>query len=151
MRHARFAKPIRRSRRLFSAGSRTRSANGSGNAGAVSTRVERAGRASGAIGMTLDAVAAALAVSRRTLIRRLAEEHASFRHILDEVRGDFARALLQDSSLSVVTSHSFCSIPNLRRSTGLCGETPQTPRAQGLTLPPLSRPVTPATRFVASP
>ena len=45
--------------------------------------------------------AAALAVSRRTLTRRLAEEHASFRQILDEVRSDFARALLQDRSLSV--------------------------------------------------
>ncbi len=72
------------------------------NAGAVSTRVrrvlvERLGQSV----MTLDAVAAALAVSRRTLTRRLAEEHASFRQILDEVRGDFARALLQDRSLSV--------------------------------------------------
>ena len=51
--------------------------------------------------LTLDAVATALAVSRRTLTRRLAEERASFRHILDEVRRDFARALLQDRSLSI--------------------------------------------------
>jgi AraC-like DNA-binding protein len=51
--------------------------------------------------LTLDAVATALAVSRRTLTRRLAEERASFRHILDEVRSDFARALLQDRSLSI--------------------------------------------------
>jgi hypothetical protein len=32
------------------------------------------------------------AVSRRTPTRRLAEERASFRQILDQVRGDFARA-----------------------------------------------------------
>ncbi len=51
--------------------------------------------------LTLDGVATALAVSRRTLTRRLAEEGASFRHILDEVRGDFARALLQDRTLSI--------------------------------------------------
>jgi AraC-like DNA-binding protein len=51
--------------------------------------------------LTLDAAATALAVSRRTLTRRLAEERASFRHILDEVRSDFARTLLQDRSLSI--------------------------------------------------
>ena len=51
--------------------------------------------------LTLDAAATALAVSRRTLTRRLAEERASFRHILDEVRSDLARALLQDCSLSI--------------------------------------------------
>jgi AraC-like DNA-binding protein len=51
--------------------------------------------------LTLDAVAQALAVSRRTLTRRLAEERVSFRQILDQVRGEFARALLQDRSLSV--------------------------------------------------
>lgn len=34
-------------------------------------------------------------VSRRTLTRRLAEEGTSFRHILDEVRCDLARGLLQ--------------------------------------------------------
>ena len=50
---------------------------------------------------TLDAMAAGLAVSRRTLTRRLAEERASFRQILDDVRRDFARALLQDRSLTV--------------------------------------------------
>ena len=51
--------------------------------------------------LTLDAVATALAVSRRTLTRRLAEERVSFRHILDEVRRDFAGTLLQDPSLSI--------------------------------------------------
>ncbi len=51
--------------------------------------------------LTLDGVASALAVSRRTLTRRLAEEHGSFRQILDSVRSDFARALLQDRSLSI--------------------------------------------------
>ncbi len=51
--------------------------------------------------LTLDAAATALAVSRRTMTRRLAEERASFRQILDQVRGDFARALLQDRSLSI--------------------------------------------------
>jgi AraC-like DNA-binding protein len=51
--------------------------------------------------LTLDAAATALAVSRRTLTRRLSEEGASFRHILDDVRRDVARALLQDRSLSI--------------------------------------------------
>ena len=51
--------------------------------------------------LTLDGVADALAVSRRTLTRRLAEERASFRQILDDVRRDFARALLRDRSLSI--------------------------------------------------
>ena len=51
--------------------------------------------------LTLDAVATILAVSRHTLSRRLAEEHTSFRHVLDEVRCDFARAFLQDRSLSI--------------------------------------------------
>jgi AraC-like DNA-binding protein len=51
--------------------------------------------------LTIDAVATALAVSRRTLTRRLADEGESFRQILDEVRRDFALALLQDRSLSI--------------------------------------------------
>jgi AraC-like DNA-binding protein len=51
--------------------------------------------------LTPDTAAKALAVSRRTLSRRLADEHTSFRHILDEVRHEFACALLQDRSLSV--------------------------------------------------
>jgi AraC-like DNA-binding protein len=71
-------------------------------AGAMSTRVrhmlvEHLGQSV----LTLDAVADGLAVSRRTLTRRLTDEHASFRQILDDVRSDFARALLQDRSLSI--------------------------------------------------
>ncbi len=72
------------------------------SAGALATRVRRVlvehlGRAV----LTLDAVAKALAVSRRTLTRHLAEEGTSFRHILDQVRCDFARALLQDRTQSI--------------------------------------------------
>ena len=72
------------------------------SAGAMSTRVrhllvEHLGQSV----LTLDAVATALAVSRRTLTRRLGEERTSFRHILDQVRCDFARGLLQDRSLSI--------------------------------------------------
>jgi AraC-like DNA-binding protein len=51
--------------------------------------------------LTLEAVATALAVSRRTLTRRLADEGASYRQIFDEVRRDFAQALLQDRSVSI--------------------------------------------------
>jgi AraC-like DNA-binding protein len=51
--------------------------------------------------LTPETVAKALAVSRRTLSRRLAEENTSFRDILDDVRHEFACALLQDQSLSV--------------------------------------------------
>jgi len=51
--------------------------------------------------LTLDAATTALALNRRTLTRRLSEEGASFRHILDDVRSDVARALLQDRSLSI--------------------------------------------------
>jgi AraC-like DNA-binding protein len=50
--------------------------------------------------LTPDAVAKALAVSRRTLSRRLADEGRSFRSILDDVRREFACALLQDRTLS---------------------------------------------------
>jgi AraC-like DNA-binding protein len=46
-------------------------------------------------------VAKALAVSRRTLSRRLGDEGTSFRNILDDVRREFACALLQDRSLSI--------------------------------------------------
>ena len=72
------------------------------SAGEMSTRVRRMlVEHLGKSVLTLDAVATALAVGRRTLIRRLAEERASFRNILDDVRSDFARALLQDRSLSI--------------------------------------------------
>ena len=85
-------------RRLENArGERDRSSDG-----AMSTRVrhlvvEHLGQST----LTLDAVATRLAVSRRTLTRRLAEERVSFRQILDDVRSDFARALLRDRSLSI--------------------------------------------------
>ena len=85
-------------RRLENAlGARDRS-----SAGTMSTRVRRLlVEHLGQSALTLDAAATALAVSRRTMTRRLAEERASFRQILDQVRGDFARALLQDRSLSI--------------------------------------------------
>jgi AraC-like DNA-binding protein len=79
--------------------------------------------------LTLDAAATALAVSRRTMTRRLAEEHASFRQILDDVQSDFARALLQDASLSIADIAFFLQYSepaafhrSFRRWTGL---TPQ--------------------------
>ena len=55
----------------------------------------------GATSMTPASVARALAVSRRTLSRRLAGEGTSFRALLNDVRREFACALLQDHSLSV--------------------------------------------------
>jgi AraC-like DNA-binding protein len=51
--------------------------------------------------LTPDVIAKALGVSRRTLTRRLSDEHTAFRSILDDVRRDFACALLQDRSLSI--------------------------------------------------
>jgi AraC-like DNA-binding protein len=85
-------------RRLENAlGVRDRSDAGTMSARVRRILVEHLGRSV----LTLDAVATALAVSRRTLTRRLAEERASFRDILDEVRSDFARALLRDRSLSI--------------------------------------------------
>ena len=51
--------------------------------------------------LTPPMVARALTVSGRTLSRRLAEEGTSFRGILDDVRHEFACALLQDRTLSV--------------------------------------------------
>jgi AraC-like DNA-binding protein len=51
--------------------------------------------------MTPEVASKMLAVSRRTLSRRLAEEGTSFRAILDGVRREFACALLQDRSLSI--------------------------------------------------
>ena len=55
----------------------------------------------GEMTLTPEAGARALAVSRRTLSRRLADEGTSFRNILDDVRREFACALLQDRSLSI--------------------------------------------------
>jgi AraC-like DNA-binding protein len=46
-------------------------------------------------------IAKALGVSRRTFSRRLSDEGTSFRRILDDVRPEFACALLRDRSLSI--------------------------------------------------
>ena len=51
--------------------------------------------------LTPESVSRALAVSRRTLSRRLAEEGTSFRILLDDVRREFACALLQDRSSNI--------------------------------------------------
>ena len=51
--------------------------------------------------LTPETVARAFAVSRRTLSRHLADEGTSFRNILDDVRREFACALVQDRSLSI--------------------------------------------------
>jgi AraC-like DNA-binding protein len=50
--------------------------------------------------LTPSTAARALTVSRGTLSRRLADEGTSFRGILDDVRREFACALVQDRSLS---------------------------------------------------
>jgi len=72
------------------------------DAGPFSERVRRLmGEQLGGTTMTPANVARALAVSRRTLSRRLAGEGTSFRDILNDVRREFACALLQDRSLSV--------------------------------------------------
>jgi len=55
----------------------------------------------GATTLTPDVIAKALGVSRRTFSRRLTEEGLSFRSILDDVRREFACALLHDRSLSI--------------------------------------------------
>lgn len=55
----------------------------------------------GETAVTPQMVARELAVSRRTLSRRLAGEGTAFRDILDDVRREFACALLQDHGLSV--------------------------------------------------
>jgi len=88
---------IIRSRLDNALGVRDRSSGGTMAARVRRLLVEHLGQTA----MTLDEVAAALAVSRRTLTRRLAEEGASFRQVLDQVRSDFARALLRDRSLSI--------------------------------------------------
>ena len=70
------------------------------DAGPFSTRVRRMLVENlGQSVLTPEAVATTLAVSRRTLTRRLAEERTSFRRVLDDVRCDFARALLQDRKI----------------------------------------------------
>jgi AraC-like DNA-binding protein len=83
--------------------------------------------------LTPETVTRALGVSRRTLSRRLAEEGTSFRHILDDVRREFACALLQDRKLSIADvaffleySESAAFTRSFRRWTG------QTPRAFGM-------------------
>ena len=100
-------------------------------AGAVTTRV-RAFMVEefGQHAMSPEVVARALAISRRTLTRRLTVEGTSFRQLLDEVRADFARALLQDRSLSIADIAFFLQYSepaafhrSFRRWTG------QTPRA----------------------
>ena len=79
--------------------------------------------------LTADSVAKALAMSRRTLTRRLGEESTSFRAILDDVRAELSRALLQDRSLSIADVAFFLQYSepaafhrSFRRWTG---ETPQ--------------------------
>lgn len=76
-----------------------REATGSASLGSQVRRmlVEGLGHAT----VSPETAAAALHMSRRTLSRRLAEEKTSFRELLDEVRSEFARALLMDRSLSV--------------------------------------------------
>jgi len=87
----------------------------------------------GQTAITADSVAKALAMSRRTLTRRLSEEGTSFRAILDEVRADLARALLQDRNLSVADVSFFLQYSepaafhrSFRRWTG---QTPQSYRS----------------------
>lgn len=71
--------------------------------GSLSDRVRRlvGDQLGGTTTMTLASVSRDLAVSGRTMSRRLADEGTSFRDILDDVRREFACALLQDRSLSV--------------------------------------------------
>lgn len=83
--------------------------------------------------ITADSMAKAVAMSRRTLTRRLGEEGTSFRNILDDVREELARALLQDRSLSVADVAFFLQYSeptafhrSFRRWTG---QTPQAFRA----------------------
>jgi AraC-like DNA-binding protein len=72
------------------------------SAGSLSGRVRRMMvEHLGETTLTPETVARNIAVSRRTLSRRLADEGTSFRDILDDVRREFACALLQDRSLSI--------------------------------------------------
>jgi AraC-like DNA-binding protein len=50
---------------------------------------------------TRESLASQLGMSGRSLHRKLEEEGSGFREILDAVRSDMARELLQDNSLSV--------------------------------------------------
>src|SRR5262245_64971528 len=84
--------------------------------------------------LTPETVARTLAVSRRTLSRRLADEGTSFRGILDGVRREFACALLQDRGLSIADITFFLQYSetavfnrSFRRWTG---QTPREFRAQ---------------------
>jgi AraC-like DNA-binding protein len=85
--------------------------------------------------LTPAAVAERLRVSTRTLSRRLAEEHTSFRHVLDEARCQFATALLHDHSLSVADIAFFLqySEPTAfhRSFKRWTGQTPRSFRALG--------------------
>jgi AraC-like DNA-binding protein len=85
--------------------------------------------------LTADSVARALAMSRRTLTRRLGEEGTTFRAILDDVRAELSRALLQDRSLSIADVAFFLQYSepaafhrSFRRWTG---QTPQNYRGMG--------------------
>jgi AraC-like DNA-binding protein len=72
------------------------------DSGPLSGRVRHImGEHLGAMTLTPETLARTLAVSRRTLSRHLADEGTSFRNILDDVRREFACALLQDRSLSI--------------------------------------------------
>jgi len=83
--------------------------------------------------ITADSLAKALAMSRRTLTRRLSEEGTSFRAILDDVRAELARALLQDPNLSIADVAFFLQYsepPAFHRSfRRWTGQTPQSYRA----------------------
>lgn len=87
----------------------------------------------GQTAVTADSVAQTLAMSRRTLTRRLRDEGTSFRVILDDVRAELARALLQDHTLSIADIAFFLQYSepaafhrSFRRWTG---QTPQRYRA----------------------
>ena len=87
----------------------------------------------GQVSLSADVVAKALAMSRRTLTRHLREEGTSFRAILDDVRAELARALLQDRNLSIADVAFFLQYSepaafhrSFRRWTG---QTPQRYRA----------------------
>jgi AraC-like DNA-binding protein len=89
----------------------------------------------GTAALTPDLLARRLAVSRRTLSRRLAAEGSSFREILDSVRAELAQALLKDPGLSISDIAFFLDYSepaafhrSFRRWTGL------TPRAYRTTV-----------------